>query len=184
MSSLPDQPDDLRDLPDALARDLRALYGRDVGVRPSVDASILNDARAGFSRRRRFRLALRGAGLLASGAAAAALVVLALRVGDRDRESPNRPLAQKPETVQPATAAPVATVDAGTGPAEDVDRSGRVDILDAFVVAKLVDLQGHLDNPAYDVNGDGVIDRDDVDRIATAAVDTAARRRGDDGRVQ
>ena len=178
MSSFPNQPGDLRDdaLPDALADDLRALYARDVRVPTSLDAAILQDARAGFARRRRFRLALRGAALATGAAAAAAVLVLALRPLTPDSADPQGPMARHAE---PTATSPVVAR------AEDVDRSGKVDILDAFVVAKLVDLQGHLDNQAYDVNGDGKVDRSDVDRIAVAAVETTAPRTADeDGRVQ
>jgi hypothetical protein len=55
---------------------------------------------------------------------------------------------------------------------EDVDHDGKVDILDAFVVAKLIEARGQLDR-TYDINGDGRIDGADVDRIAMAAVDTS-----------
>ena len=177
MSSLPNQPDHRGDpdLPDALGADLRALYARDVRVPPSLDASILADARAGFAKRRRFRLALRGA-LVASGAAAAALAVLALRLTGPGANDAQGPIAQEQAT---SPAVPVAVA----ARVEDVDRSGQVDILDAFVVAKLVDLQSHLDHPAYDVNRDGKVDRADVDRIATAAVATTPAS-GAEGRVQ
>ena len=175
MSSLPNQPDDLDNepLPDALARDLRSLYARDVRVPVSLDAAILSQARAGFARRRRFRLAVRGAMVAAGGAAAAAVVLVAVRFAGPGAGESQNPVARQPH------AAPVAVAQVP----EDVDRSGRVDILDAFVVARLVDLQGQLDNRPYDVNGDGTVDQADVDRIATAAVDTSARR-ADDGRLQ
>ena len=67
-----------------------------------------------------------------------------------------------------------------TPQAEDVDHSGKVDILDAFVVAKLVET-GKQAQATYDVNGDGEVDQSDVDRIAHAAVavapDAAEQRR-------
>jgi hypothetical protein len=173
MASTPDHSDDL---PPALARDFRSLHARDVRVPESIDAAILADARTGFARRRRFRLALRGA-LVASGAAAAALVVLAIRLSSDPSPASTGVARNQPELspAQPSQA---------VAQAEDVDRSGRVDILDAFVVARLIDVQGHLDDaPAYDVNGDGAVDRADVDRIAMAAVDTSAPRAGD-GRVR
>jgi hypothetical protein len=70
---------------------------------------------------------------------------------------------------------------------EDVDHSGKVDILDAFVVAKLIEVRGQLDR-TYDINSDGRIDGVDVDRIAMAAVDTsdsaAAAPAPDERRVQ
>jgi hypothetical protein len=169
-------PPEHSDLPDALTRDLHGLYARDVRVPGSIAASVLADARAGFARRRRFRLALRGAAV-ASGVAAAALVVIAIRLGMPGATPAPSELAKGPP--QAATTLPSQPV----ARAEDVDHSGRVDILDAFVVARLIEVQGQLDRPAYDVNGDGKVDRADVDRIAVAAVDTAPAA-GTDGRAQ
>jgi len=51
----------------------------------------------------------------------------------------------------------------------DVDRSGRVDILDAFRMAKRIET-GPSPDPAWDLNHDGRIDRQDVDVVAMAAV--------------
>ena len=53
--------------------------------------------------------------------------------------------------------------------AVDFDRSGRVDILDAFVLAKQIDGRGEL-REEWDFNADGVVDRADVDSVALAAV--------------
>jgi hypothetical protein len=53
--------------------------------------------------------------------------------------------------------------------AEDIDHNGRVDIVDAFQLARHIE-SGHGINPLWDFNGDGVIDRKDVDEVASAAV--------------
>ena len=50
----------------------------------------------------------------------------------------------------------------------DFDRSGRVDILDAFALARQLD--SDVVPTLGDFNGDGRIDRADVDAIAMAAV--------------
>jgi hypothetical protein len=52
---------------------------------------------------------------------------------------------------------------------EDVNRDGRVDILDAFLLAR--QLQSG-DNPgsSLDLNGDGVVDHRDAESIAAKAV--------------
>ena len=49
----------------------------------------------------------------------------------------------------------------------DVDRSGRVDILDAFALARRIQ-QGTASG--FDFNGDGVVDKLDVDFLAAKAV--------------
>ena len=51
----------------------------------------------------------------------------------------------------------------------DVDRSGRVDIVDAYLVARRLKSMQAPD-PKWDFNGDGRIDGADVDFIATRAV--------------
>jgi len=62
-------------------------------------------------------------------------------------------------------------------PREDIDGSGRVDILDAFALARAID-QKTPTKRQWDVNADGAVNRADVDAIALAAV------RLDKGRVQ
>ena len=58
---------------------------------------------------------------------------------------------------------------------EDIDRNGRVDILDAFALARQIEAgSGRL--PDGDINGDGVVDAGDVDAIALKAVALTAER--------
>ena len=52
---------------------------------------------------------------------------------------------------------------------EDIDGNGRVDILDAFVLARRLKTSAAI-QPAWDVTGDGRVDVADVDAIAMAAV--------------
>jgi hypothetical protein len=59
---------------------------------------------------------------------------------------------------------------------EDLNGDGKVDILDAFMLAKK--LQGAPSSDSrFDVNGDGVIDRRDVETIAAHAVSLEKRGR-------
>jgi hypothetical protein len=53
--------------------------------------------------------------------------------------------------------------------AQDIDGDGRVDILDAFTLARVVETQ-RADNSAWDFDHDGRVDRGDVNAIAAAAV--------------
>ena len=140
------QPLDEPELPSRLAAELRRLFDAGVGVPAAVDEAILRDARAGFARRRRFWLAARWIG--AGAAAAAAVVVLAMNFY-RD---------------VPPTNVVTANVEG------DVDGSGRVDIVDALLLAKKV--EGGVAPAAMgeDVNGDGSVDRRDVDAVAAIAV--------------
>ena len=51
----------------------------------------------------------------------------------------------------------------------DINRDGRVDILDAFALARQLK-QGGTPNPQLDLNGDGIVDERDVAAIAARAV--------------
>jgi hypothetical protein len=57
----------------------------------------------------------------------------------------------------------------GRNTAEDLNGDGRVDILDAFVLARRLE-QGPVANRKLDLNGDGLVDRHDVEVLATHAV--------------
>ena len=157
-------------LPDALVAALRGVYARDVHVPRELDSRILNDARAGFARRNRFRSRLLYSGF----AAAAAILIVGIvlpQLYPGAHDMPGQRVTTHMLSVMPSPPQ-----------AEDVDHSGKVDILDAFVVAKLVET-GKQVEATYDVNGDGKVDQSDVDRIARAAV-AVAPDSGEQRRVQ
>ena len=52
---------------------------------------------------------------------------------------------------------------------EDLNHDGRVDILDAFALARQLKA-GPVPGPGRDINGDGVVDERDVETIAAQAV--------------
>ncbi len=136
-----------------LERDLRQLYDREVPVPQGVDHRILDLARMRLSGRRgRRRWVLRWA--VGSAAAAGLLVaVLLLWPYQQGRQEPGE----------------VRQNYAGVPLREDIDHNGRVDILDAFAVAR--DLRDRREpDPRADLNHDGRIDSDDVTLIAQAAV--------------
>lgn len=121
-------------------------------VPAEIDRLILADARRGFSaRQRRWVLIQRiGAGL-----AAAAVLAIAVRLFFPVPHPAAVP-AQRSQLAQAA----------------DVNHDGRVNILDAYIVARHIARHEPLD-PAWDVNGDGVVDQKDVDLIANLAVQTS-----------
>lgn len=53
--------------------------------------------------------------------------------------------------------------------ATDIDLNGRVDILDAFKLARQIENADHIET-RWDMNGDGLVDHRDVDKVALAAV--------------
>ena len=158
----PDVPDDL---PPALLRDLSDLYAGPA-VPPMVDARIRNDAAAHFARAARTSRPGRLLRWVGGGAAAAAAVALAVTLLPREEAGPRRVATVRDAT--PATHVPPGTPST-VALAEDVDRDGRVNILDAFAIARALEAQSRPPD-AWDVNGDGQVDQGDVDRVAGNAV--------------
>lgn len=146
-----DQIDDKNlQAPRRLADDLRGEYGRHIDVPAQVDETVLRMAQLRFARRRRPIMVLRWAGVSAVAA------VLLLAVGSLVHHW----MALR----SPATSAPFVMA-----AREDVDGNGRVDILDAFVLARHIEAS-RKPRDDWDVTGDGIVNQADVDRIAMAAV--------------
>jgi hypothetical protein len=169
MSRFPDQlpPDEA--LPPTLLADLSALYPAP-RVPLAVDRRVLNDAAAVYARQARHRRWLRWGG---AGAAAAAAVLVVGLILHRPGGPPGRTYTHS-GTLPPGS----------PGLPGDVDGDGRVDILDAFGLArKLRDANGRRlpGNRIEDVNGDGVIDEKDVDLIAQRAVRVSEDRNQETG---
>lgn len=144
------QNSDELELPPALRDKLKAAHGAPP-VPPERSALLLASAKASYAIRLRRRRILRWSALIGSAAAIIILSMLLLL--------PNHPSNQR------------------LAQAGDVNHDGRVDILDAYVVAKAISTGGKLD-PAWDVNHDGVVDQKDVDWIAAAAVNVTGNPSG------
>jgi hypothetical protein len=156
-------PDELADLqqpgpePPALARDLAALSRAPIEIPRRIDDSVLTAARSalaapltGLEPGRRRRLRALGAAAAAAGAVLATAWIVA-----------RPPRATAPHAAAPPLAA-APTLDG------DLDRNGRVDVLDAFLLARQLD--AGASSAHGDLTRDGVVDRDDVDAIAMLAV--------------
>jgi len=148
----PDATD--QDLPPRLRDAIARMHRVEVPVPVELDQTILADAKRSFLGRRRAWMLI---GRLSIGIATAALVAIAVRVFVAAPSShPPTAMVQPPKLYQIA----------------DVNHDGRVDILDAYIVARTIARHEPLD-PAWDINGDGVVDQKDVDLIATLAVRAA-----------
>ena len=133
-----------------LAGDIARLAETTIEIPPAVDDALLAAARRTLTARRAKRRALRFAGWTAAAASLGlALWVGGSLLGPRDAVR-NAALVQAPAL------------------RGDLDRSGRVDILDAFALARR--LQAGEGSVESDVNGDGLIDSADVEAIALIAV--------------
>lgn len=145
------QTDDSPELevPQGLRDDLARLYRADLSVPAGVDEAIRTAARRHFLRRRRSRRIIR---LVQFSAAAAAVILLAVRVANHSAQAPPGSTAMTPPPAK-----------------EDIDGNGRVNILDAFALARHVETDASP-NLAWDMNGDGALDGSDIDAVAMAAV--------------
>lgn len=130
---------------------LSELHGSGPGVPSEVDREILAGARRAFAARRRRWVFVQRIG---AGLAAAAVLALGVRLFFPGPHSVVAPV-QRAQLAQAA----------------DINRDGRVDILDAYLVARHIARHEPLDS-AWDINGDGVVDQKDVDLIAHLAVQT------------
>lgn len=220
----PESPQD--DLPQELTGDLQALFAPTVEVPQSLDRAILADGRRELAGRatdperlpaasltpaeRRRWMLLRRLGPALAAAAAIALVVVALNPWERatmqarmsESEAPAAIGGDEPHLADASSggsespAEPIAPAPT-LAEREDIDHSGRVDILDAFALARMIENQdtriagqrrdargdvgraadarpnraGITEIPAmFDLNGDGAVDQGDVDAVAMAAV--------------
>ncbi len=126
--------------------DLSHLFGSNRKVPPEVDGAILFKAQKHFGRSWRKRL-LRWVG----SSAAAAVIIFAVLLNVTDRASYD--------------SLPVAM----NAVISDFDKSGRIDILDAFNLARQIE-SGAKVSLSYDFNTDGQVDKKDVDWLAGIAV--------------
>lgn len=146
-----DEDPDLR-ISSKLSADLKALFEPKVGVPAEVDRAVMEQAHKHLvplqsSKERRLRIHW-GWRI----AAAAAVIILAFSLD----------LTKQPD--QTTDSLPLSKAQA-----EDIDQNGRVDILDAFKLAKHIESADSTET-TWDLNGDGLIDRSDVDIVAHATV--------------
>ncbi|MCH8271333.1 MAG: hypothetical protein IH985_09025 [Planctomycetes bacterium] len=139
--------------PDRLAEDLRSLLRVDLPVPGEIEDELVSLAGGRLSRRGRLRLHARRAGPLAAAAGLAITAWIGLWW--------MRGVGTGPALSPPGQASAASIF--------DIDASGRVDVLDAFIVARALH-QGGMTDRKWDVTGDGAVNRLDVDAIAAVAV--------------
>ncbi len=126
-------------IPDALSAKLREVASKTAILVPkSTDGEVLAQAKAHFAQVSRERSKVVRISWLAAAACVALLAIFGLQHLERGRYD-----------------------------RADIDHNGRVDILDAFALARRLQ-QGS--QRGVDINGDGVVNKADVDAIASQAV--------------
>ena len=153
MEHIPPNTDDrgaAPDLPD-LTSALTNIYTPPGPLPDSVRDQLLHQARTEMSNLRRSR---RWGAIAVS--AAAAMIVFTFQIVLRDAANPD------------ATTPPIVRIDP---PAlrKDIDGNGRIDILDAFALARHIERRGAAGGD-WDFNHDGRVDQLDIDAVALSAV--------------
>ena len=148
------------------SEDLNTLFKPQFSVPPELDRAIMDQANRRLVQRHWRHRVFRHISLWRI-AAAAAVIIFAFSLN----------LTQKPG---PSTSRTVLV----KAQAIDIDRNGRVDILDAFKLARHIESADRtkrnlspvsstgqaLRKQGWDINGDGLVDRNDVDLVALSAV--------------
>ncbi|MBL7153692.1 MAG: hypothetical protein ISS79_08235 [Phycisphaerae bacterium] len=145
-----------------LSEDLKGLFESGLSVPGEVDRAVMDRARQRLVRRGRRLSWPRWARRWRVAVAAAAVIVLAVALETRFSGVSN---IENKSDVRVSEAV-VARVRA------DIDLNGRVDILDAFKLARHIESAGAAGavEAKWDFNGDGLVNRKDVDTVAFAAV--------------
>ncbi len=139
------------------SEDLNILFKPQFSIPPEVDRAVLDQAHQRFTQKHWSHHILRHISIWRI-AAAAAIIIFAFSLN----------LTQKPEP----TTSQSLLVEAR---AADIDENGRVDILDAFKLALYVESAERTDKK-WDFNGDGLVNSNDVDLVASAAVRLPAQK--------
>lgn len=156
------------------SEDLRTLFKPQLSVPPEVDRVIIDQANRRLVQRHWRHRIFHHISIWRI-AAAAAVIIFAFSLN----------LTQKPG---PSTSRSVLA----EAQAVDIDRNGRVDILDAFKLARYVESADRsktnlspvsgtgqaLQKQGWDINGDGLVNRKDVDLVASAAVSLPLQKQG------
>ena len=141
------------------SEDLRTLFKPQLLVPPEVDRAVIDKSHQHFIPKHWSHRIFQHVSLWRI-AAAAAVIIFAFSLN----------LTQKPGP----TTSQSNLVEAQ---AIDIDRNGRVDILDAFKLARHIESANRTDKK-WDINEDGVVNGKDVDLVASAAVSLPLQKQG------
>ena len=153
-----DEDLDLRISP-KLSEDLNTLFKPQFSVPPELDRAIMDKAHQHFIPKHWRHRIFHHISLWRIAAAAAVIIfAFSLNLTEKPGPSTSRTVLVKAQAV-------------------DIDRNGRVDILDAFKLARHIEFANRTDKK-WDINEDGVVNGKDVDLVASAAVSLPLQKQG------
>ena len=130
--------------------DLKALFKPDTTVPPEIDRAVMDRAYQKLIPRQKKNRIYRFSACAAAAVAAVVIIALTLHLNDKEPQI----ASFRSDIVANKT---------------DIDQNGSVDVLDAFRLAHHIEAADRPDMK-WDVNGDGAVDKGDVDTVAFAAV--------------
>lgn len=145
-------------IPDKLREDIKCIYKSTATVPPEVDRAVTGQSRLHFAKPQFSRTKQKGIrwSVVWKVAAAAAVIIFAFSL--------DLTLKQKIQE-ESITYRMAISEDANF----DIDNNGRVDILDAFTLARRIESENYNEKQ-FDINNDGFVNHDDIDEVAMAAV--------------
>ncbi len=131
--------------------DLNTLFKPQFSIPPEIDRAVMDRAHQHFTQKHWSYHILRHISIWRFAAAAAVIIVaFSLNLAQKSGPTTNQSLLVEARAV-------------------DIDRNGRVDILDAFKLARHIESVERTETK-WDINGDGLVNSNDVDLVASAAV--------------
>jgi hypothetical protein len=132
--------------------DLKALFTPVTNIPPEIDRAVMDRAYQKLIPRQKKHRIFRFSACAAAAVAAVVIITLSLNLADRE----SRTASFRSDIIAVADKT-------------DIDQNGSVDVLDAFRLAHHIESADRPDMK-WDVNGDGAVDKNDVDTVAFAAV--------------
>ena len=164
MTSANESPDDNELLPDTFVRRLKEVEQIPFEVSSEKHAEILGQSKRELTPQLIVRPQRRWTRVVAAVSSVCAALVLIAIVQRGDHESAEGlPVADLISKVAESPVVAVSELDP-----KDIDENGRVDILDAYAMARLLESGDH--GGTWDFNSDGQTDEDDVRLVALDAV--------------
>ncbi len=135
-------------MPEKLQADMKRMFDLQTPIPPEIDRAIMDRAHQQLVLKRKKHHVLRWS----VAAAVAAVVIFAFILDTPFIKSPTKQISS-----------------AFVASSADIDQNGRINILDAFQLARKIESTDRL-YAQWDMNHDGLVNREDIDCVAMVAV--------------